>query len=414
MKFHLLALPLVAFLPACATAQLKPATETTEAAPQSPIDPAAQALLERAMATYKDATGIRFRVANSVDGKDRGASNLAFARPNLLNIERQIGENTMRLLLDGSDFYMVQGTTYRKLPAPPATGTPALMGGVGGTSGQLIGAMIDGKNPIEALQTLYSTKPFQNFKGSTVALAPRVVDGDVLSGIQSTFSFGIAQPGGKAMTITQQITAWFGGAPLSLRRVQTRYTQGDKVSTMSEKISDQQISPTFEEGAFKFNDTGLKLASEEEGANQKYWDARLTVGADPFAFSTKTLDGKPISLESYKGKVVLLDFWATWCGPCVAALPELQATYKKYHAQGLEVVGISFDEDKSALTSFIKDKKMAWPQVFDGKGWGTEIGALYGVKAIPFVLLVGRDGKIAAVNPRDDLDGAVKKALAAG
>ncbi len=413
MKFHLLALPLVAFLPACATAQPKPAAETTGAAPQSPIDPAAKALLERAMATYKDAPGIRYRVANSVDGKDQGASSLAFSRPNLLSVERQIGKETFRLLLDGSDFYVVQGATYRKQPAPPATGTPTLMGGVGGASGQLIGAMLDGKNPLDAMQTLYSQAPFQNFKGSTVALAPRVVDGDVLSGIQSTFSFGIPRPDGKVGTISQQLTAWFGGKPLSLRRVQTRYTQNGKVTTISEKILDQQLSPTFEEGAFKFNDTGLKLASEEEGADQKYWDARLTVGADPFAFSTKTLDGKAISLDSYKGKVVLLDFWATWCGPCVAALPELQATYKKYHAQGLEVVGISFDEDKGALTSFIKDKKMAWPQVFDGKGWGTEIGALYGVKAIPFVLLVGRDGKIAAVNPRNDLEGAVKKALAA-
>ena len=145
----------------------------------------------------------------------------------------------------------------------------------------------------------------------------------------------------------------------------------------------------------------------------KPYDARLVEGAQPFALSDKTLDGKAISLADYKGKVVLLDFWATWCGPCVGELPNVKANYDKYKAQGFEIVGISLDEDEEALRSFVKAKDMTWPQIFDGKGWEAGDAKTYGVQAIPFTLLIGKDGTIAAVNPRGEaLEPAIKAALA--
>ena len=107
---------------------------------------------------------------------------------------------------------------------------------------------------------------------------------------------------------------------------------------------------------------------------------------------------------------MLLDFWATWCPPCVAEMPNVQAVYEKYHAQGLEVVSVPLDRDLAALQGFVASRKIAWPQIFDDKG---AMAKIYGVRAIPFALLVGRDGKIAAVNVRgDDLEIAVKAALA--
>jgi peroxiredoxin len=152
------------------------------------------------------------------------------------------------------------------------------------------------------------------------------------------------------------------------------------------------------------------LASEEKPEQEPdYFDKRL-VGAQPFAFSAKALNGQTISPTNYKGKVLLMDFWATWCGPCVASLPELQAAYKKYHAQGLEVVGISLDEDKSAHV-VRQNQQNALAASFDGQGWKSAVPGVYSVKAIPFMLIVGRDGKIAAVNPRDHIDAAVKAAL---
>ena len=141
-----------------------------------------------------------------------------------------------------------------------------------------------------------------------------------------------------------------------------------------------------------------------------YWDASLVVGSRPPALTEKTLDGKKLSLDSYKGKVVLLDFWATWCPPCRAAIPNVKAQYQKYHAKGFEVVGISLDSGEPELRKYIKDNAMPWPQLFDAKHPDSKT---YGVRGIPFTLLIGKDGKIAAVDPDGAaLETAIKAALA--
>jgi thiol-disulfide isomerase/thioredoxin len=108
---------------------------------------------------------------------------------------------------------------------------------------------------------------------------------------------------------------------------------------------------------------------------------------------------------------VLLDFWATWCPPCRAEVPDVVATYKKYHDKGFEVVGISLDQDKSALLAFTKEHDMAWPQYFDGKGWDNDVSRGFGIDSIPAMWLVGKDGKVITTNARDDLDGSVAAAL---
>lgn len=137
------------------------------------------------------------------------------------------------------------------------------------------------------------------------------------------------------------------------------------------------------------------------------------VGEVPLAINEKGLDGKDISLDNYKGKVVLIDFWATWCGPCIGELPNVMAAYEKYKSQGFEIIGISLDNDKAKLEAFIKEKNMAWPQFFDGLGWNNKVSTAYGVKSIPATYLIGKDGKIAAKNIRGaDLAPAIEKALA--
>ena len=138
----------------------------------------------------------------------------------------------------------------------------------------------------------------------------------------------------------------------------------------------------------------------------------LVEGAKFPDFDEKDVTGKPVSVANYKGKVVLIDFWATWCGPCVAELPNVLKAYEKHHSKGFEIIGISLDQDQTKLTTFTKQKNMTWQQFFDGKGWGNKLAAKYGVNSIPATYLLDGDGKIIAKNLRgDDLEQAVAKAL---
>ena len=139
----------------------------------------------------------------------------------------------------------------------------------------------------------------------------------------------------------------------------------------------------------------------------------LAVG-QPFPdFEEKDLDGKPLSVSSRKGKVVLLEFWATWCGPCKAELPNIINTYKKYHGQGFEIIGVNLDSERTKLDAFLqKTDGMTWPQYFDGEAWGNKLAVKYGVELIPFTVLIGADGKVISKGLRgDDLMAAVAKAL---
>jgi len=154
------------------------------------------------------------------------------------------------------------------------------------------------------------------------------------------------------------------------------------------------------------------LASIEKQAAAKKIQAALAVGTVFPDFNEKDLAGKPLSVANYKGKVVLVDFWATWCGPCVGELPNVLKTYEKYHAKGFEIIGISLDDSKDALDKFIKDKGVSWVQFFDGKGWGNKLAAQYGVNSIPATYLLDGQGKILAKNLRGEaLEAEVAKNL---
>lgn len=119
-------------------------------------------------------------------------------------------------------------------------------------------------------------------------------------------------------------------------------------------------------------------------------------------FTLNTPDGKPISLSSFKGKIVLVDFWASWCSSCRAENPNVVAIYNDFHKKGLEILGVSFDKNKEDWLKAIKDDNLTWNHISDLQYWNCAAGKLYGINAIPSNVLVNKDGKIIAKNLMGD------------
>jgi thiol-disulfide isomerase/thioredoxin len=140
--------------------------------------------------------------------------------------------------------------------------------------------------------------------------------------------------------------------------------------------------------------------------------ARAGLVGKPLAIKFAAVDGRQVDLGYLRGKVVLIDFWATWCGPCVHEVPHVKAVYDKLHPKGFEIVGISFDQKKTALQSFVLKEKMTWPQYFDGKGWENQFGVRFGIESIPTMWLVDKKGVLRHIDAREDLEAKVQKLLA--
>jgi thiol-disulfide isomerase/thioredoxin len=155
------------------------------------------------------------------------------------------------------------------------------------------------------------------------------------------------------------------------------------------------------------------ISAKTEGAeNTINFEAPINVGKksesplaklrnQPISVSGITLEGTPVSLEQYKGKVVLIDFWATWCGPCRAEIPNILANYQKYRSAGFEVIAISVDEDLRELASFVKQEAPPWVVLADKHPNNkVSMGNQFGISSIPTVILVGPDGKVLDIDCR--------------
>ncbi|MDP4129182.1 MAG: TlpA disulfide reductase family protein [Bacteroidota bacterium] len=126
------------------------------------------------------------------------------------------------------------------------------------------------------------------------------------------------------------------------------------------------------------------------------------IGQPAPEFSAPDAEGKPVSLSSYKGRYVLVDFWASWCGPCRAENPAVVKAYKQYHDKGFDILGVSIDESKDDWMAAVKKDGLAWTQVSDLKGWETPATAAYGIQGIPMNFLIDKEGKIIGKELRGD------------
>ncbi|SKA47334.1 Peroxiredoxin [Chitinophaga eiseniae] len=131
--------------------------------------------------------------------------------------------------------------------------------------------------------------------------------------------------------------------------------------------------------------------------------ARKTgIGATAMNFAQNNVSGKAVQLKDYRGKYVLLDFWASWCGPCRAENPNVLDNYEKYHSKGLEILAVSLDDKKDAWVKAIKDDGLTWEHVSDLKGWKNEVAKEYNIRAVPSNFLIDKDGKIVAKDLRGE------------
>jgi thiol-disulfide isomerase/thioredoxin len=123
----------------------------------------------------------------------------------------------------------------------------------------------------------------------------------------------------------------------------------------------------------------------------------------------EAITGKPMSIDGLKGKIVVMDFWATWCGPCVAEMPTMKKLYAEFKDKGVEFVGVSLDqpEDKGGLKSlkeFCAKNDITWPQYYQGNYWQSEFSTKWGIFSIPCVFVIGPDGKIVTTEGRGKLE----------
>jgi len=128
------------------------------------------------------------------------------------------------------------------------------------------------------------------------------------------------------------------------------------------------------------------------------------------------LDGRRLRLpEDLLGQVYVVDFWATWCQPCLASLPEMKALYAKYKPLNVEIVGISLDrpEARQELIEFVGDRQLTWIHTYSGMGWADPTAERYGVEAIPSIWVVGKDGRVVSDDARGNLEAVIQQALKA-
>lgn len=206
-------------------------------------------------------------------------------------------------------------------------------------------------------------------------------------------------------TATQEAKAAAQKKVDSLQAIKDQYTKLFIINHIPSAISD-----------YLYVASGVKFSDVEQAAIEKLMDqghhyyyfqqlldeknalAATAIGQKYTDLAMQTPQGKMAKVSDYvgKNKYTLIDFWASWCGPCRAEMPTVVKAYSTYHRKGFEVVGVSFDNNKAAWVKAIKSLKLPWPHISDLKGWGCAAAPIYNIKGIPANVLVDKEGTIVA------------------
>jgi thiol-disulfide isomerase/thioredoxin len=179
---------------------------------------------------------------------------------------------------------------------------------------------------------------------------------------------------------------------MQLLQIRSQEGEADKARALAQALTESSISEEAKEGV--------------RGMIRKF-----DFLGKPLQLKFTAVDGREVDLEKMRGQVVLLDFWASWCGPCMIEMPKVKAAYEKLHSQGFEILGINLDEDKAQMQRVLASAKLTWPQCFDGQKWEGPLVKRFGIMSIPTVWLIDKRGVLRDLNARGNLVERAEKLL---